>query len=60
MKESRQVIWFLFLLSFVLRVVEQTRFTIAFNQTMLTAQWFFILLDLFQWATRKLKERQKR
>jgi len=58
--QSRQVVWLLFVLSFVLRAVEQTRFTVALNRTMLTAVWFFILLDFIEWATRKFKERKKK
>ena len=60
MMQSRRVVWLLFILSFVLRAVEQTRFTLALNRTMLAALWFFSLLDFVVWATRKLRERKER
>ena len=60
MNTSRQVMWFIFLLSCVLRLVEETRFAVSLQRTMLTALWFFILLDAVEWAKRKLKSKEKK
>ena len=60
MNTSRQVVWFIFLLSCVLRLVEETRFAVSLQRTMLTALWFFILLDAGEWAKRKFKSKEKK